>query len=50
MPKKDDFWSNLDAEHFNDEDYKHAKNVWEDFETKNVDEYHDIYVKVMHYC
>ena len=26
-------------------DYKHAKKVWKDFELKNHDEYHDLYVQ-----
>ena len=31
-------------------DYTHAKGVCKDFEMKNLREYHDLYVQMIHYC
>ena len=28
-----------------DDDYSHAKKVWEEFELRNLGEYHDLYFK-----
>ena len=42
MPEKEDFYNNLNTGDITD--YKHAKNVWKDFESKNHAEYHDLYV------
>ena len=36
---------NLNLEHISDEDYSHAKKVWDVFEIKSLGEYHDLYVK-----
>ena len=30
-------------------DYMHAKRVCKDFEVKNLGEYHDLYLRVIHY-
>ena len=45
LPKKEDFYSNLNMEDITDADYKHAKKVWKNFKIKNLGEYHDLYVK-----
>ena len=45
LPEKEDFCSNLNAEDIADADYKHAKRVRKDFKIKNLDEYHDLYLK-----
>ena len=45
LPSKEDFYSILNDEHITDDDYKHAKNVWNTFNLKNMGEYHDIYLK-----
>ena len=45
LPKKEDFYSNLNMEDITDADYAHAKRVCKDFELKNVEEYHDLYAQ-----
>ena len=44
LPKKI-FYSNLNLEDINDEDYAHAQKVWDVFEIKYLGEYHDLYVQ-----
>ena len=45
LPPKEAFYSNLNLEDISDEDYAHAQKVWDVFEIKNLDEYHDLYVQ-----
>ena len=45
LPKKEDFYSNLNMEDITDADYAHTKRVCKDFELKNVEEYHDLYAQ-----
>ena len=45
LPEKGEFYSNLNMEDITDADYAHAKRVCEDFEIKNLGEYHDLYHK-----
>ena len=45
LPSIKDHYSNLRLENFTDEDYNHAKNVWNTFKIKNLGEYHDLYVQ-----
>ena len=49
LPEKEEFYSNLKVEEITDADYMHAKGVCKDFEIKNLGEYHDLDLKVMHY-
>ncbi|XP_068738120.1 uncharacterized protein [Montipora capricornis] len=45
LPSKKDFYSILNDEHITDDQYKHAQNVWNTFNLKNIGEYHDLYLK-----
>ena len=45
LPEKEDFYSHLNMEDITDANYAHAKRVCKDFETKNLGEYHDLYVQ-----
>ena len=49
LPEKEDFYSNLNMEDIIDADHMHAKRVYKDFEIKNLGEYHDFILKVLHY-
>ena len=40
-----EFYSNLNMEDITDADYMHATRVWKEFQIKNFDEYHDLYLK-----
>ena len=45
LPPIESFYSELNKEDVTDEDYNHAKKVWEVFAIKNLGEYRDLYVK-----
>ena len=45
LPKKEDFFGNLNMEDITDADYTHEKIICKDYETKNLGEYHDLYVQ-----
>ena len=45
LPKKNEFYSNLNVEDIIDADYIHARRVCKDFEIKNLVKYHDLYLK-----
>ena len=45
IPRKGDFYSILNDQHISDEDYNHAKTVWETFNIKMMGQYHDLYLK-----
>ena len=45
MPEKEDFYSNLNMEDITDADYMHVKKVFNDFEIKNLGEYHVLHLK-----
>ena len=45
LPKREDFYSLLTDEDINDDDYRHAEEVWKTFRIKDMGEYHDLYLK-----
>ena len=45
LSEKEDFYSHLNMENITDADYAHAKRVCKYCETKNLGEYHDLYVQ-----
>ena len=45
VPQKENIYSNLNMEDITDADYIHAKTVCKNFEIKNLDEFHDLYLK-----
>ena len=46
LPKKEDFYCQLNMEDNTDTDYVHTKRVCKDFEIKHLGEYHDLYVHI----
>ena len=45
LPENGDFYSHLNMEDITDGDYGHAKRVCQDFEIKDLGEYHDLHVQ-----
>ena len=45
LPSKECFYSILNDEDITQEEYAHAKEVWNTFELKTMGEYHDLYLK-----
>ena len=45
LPKKEEFYSNLNMEDITDANCTHGKRIRKDFEIKNLVEYHDLYPK-----
>ena len=46
LPPKEAFYSKLNDEGISDEDYTHAQRVWETFEMKTLEDYHNLYNKL----
>ena len=44
LPTKDQFYSILNDEHITDDEYDHAKEVWDTFYIKTMGDYHDLYL------
>ncbi len=45
LPPKEAFYSQLNDKHISDEDYAHARKVWDAFGCKTIRDYHDLYLK-----
>ena len=45
LPKREEFYSLLTNENISEDAYRHAKDVWNKFNLKNMGEYHDLYLK-----
>ena len=45
LPSKESFYSKLNMENIDDIDYRHGNNVFKRFKSKNLGEYHDLYVQ-----
>ena len=45
LPPKSSFFNSLKDEYITQEDYDHAKNVFNQFDCRSLGEYHDLYVK-----
>ena len=45
LPPKESFYSELNLEDISDKDYLHVQKVWDVFEIKNLDEYHDLNIQ-----
>ena len=45
LPSIDDFYSKLNMLRISDDDYNHAKRVWEEFGLRNLGEYHNLCLK-----
>ncbi|KAE9523180.1 hypothetical protein AGLY_016413 [Aphis glycines] len=50
LPEKEDFYSTLTEAEINDEEYEHAKNVWNHFGCQTLGEYSDLYLKIRGWC
>ena len=46
LPPKEAFYSRLNNKGISDEDYAHARKVWEAFEMKTLEDYHNLYNKL----
>ncbi len=46
LPAKSEFHSKLNNMDIGDEDYAHAKKVWDAFECRTMRDYHDLYLKM----
>jgi len=46
LPPKEAFHSKLNNSNITDDDFEHARKVWDNFKIKTFREYHDLYMKL----
>ena len=46
LPNKEAFYSHLDIENITDADYRYVKNIYKEFNNKNLGDYQDLYVLI----
>jgi hypothetical protein len=46
LPPKECFYSSLTESHISDHEYENCKNVWKEFEIKNLGEFSDLYLTI----
>ena len=46
LPPKEAFYSRLNDEGISDEDYEHARKVWETFEMQDLEDYQNLYNRI----
>ena len=44
LPSREEFYSTLSESSITEEEYEHAKNVWNKFDCKNIGDYTDVYL------
>ena len=45
LPEREEFYNLLEDVNISEDNYNHAKNVWNTFNLQNMGEYHDLYLK-----
>ena len=45
LPPREKFYSELTRSGMSESDYEHAKKVWDEFDLRNLGDYHDLYLK-----
>ena len=45
LPPTESFYSSLNMAAVSESDYQHAQRVWEEFEIRNIGDYHDLYLR-----
>ena len=45
LPSKKKFYSSLTSKKTSDKEYEHVFKVWNKFEMKTINDYHDLYLK-----
>ena len=45
LPPIEEFYSKLNDEYITEDEYKHARNVWNTFNCKTIRDYHNLYLK-----
>ena len=46
QPPTEKFYSRLTGSGISEEDYEHAKQVWKELNLRNLEDYHDLYLRI----